>query len=68
MNVIKRSCLPPKPPLIGCLVAYLFLDRIQAPEWIWGAVSLFYLILWIAFVVIIFKADYIDIFEKAKEE
>lgn len=65
MKVIKRTCLPTRLPIIGTVVAYIFLDHINAPQVVWGAVGVVYLIGWIATVVTLFKCDYIDIFKKA---
>ena len=49
-KVIDSKNLPMRPPLIGVLVAWLVIDKLDAPGWVWGAVGLFFAFLWIAWL------------------
>jgi hypothetical protein len=54
-KVIKYSNLPRKAPVWQTLVYFLALDRFHAPEWVWGAVGLLVLLIWIYFIVDVAK-------------
>jgi len=50
-KVIARKHLPAEIPVIPTLVWYLFLDRLHAPGWAWGAIGVLLLISWIVNIV-----------------
>lgn len=54
-NVIDANCLPTRLPYLSTAVAWLLLDRLDAPQWVWGAVGFFYLLLWAVAVTLKFK-------------
>jgi len=64
-KVISSKNTNIRPPLLLTAVTYLFLDKFDAPEWLWGALALFFVILWIVFIAD--KTEDVDIFEEPKE-
>ena len=63
-KVIKYNNLPTRIPLWSTIVAYLLLDKLNAPGWAWGALGLFFVIGWMVCLLSIFNDDYIDIFKE----
>ena len=63
-KVIKYNNLPTRIPLWSTIVAYLLLDKFNAPGWVWGAFGLLSVIVWALCLVSIFSDDYIDIFKE----
>lgn len=66
MKTISRANLPPELPLTSSVVAWLLLDRLQAPDWVCGAVGLFFVLAWIGIIAKLLKAEFVDIFESKK--
>jgi hypothetical protein len=62
-KVIKFSNLPKSLPTIQTAIAYLLLDKFSPPQFIWGAICLFYLFVWIIYLVIVFNQQQQDIFK-----
>ena len=60
-TVISRSCLPIRLPVLSTLVAWLVLDRLNAPDWVWGAIGVCYAILWIAAIAVVLNEKSQDI-------
>lgn len=50
-KVIHVKHLPARLPLFQTLVAWLMLDRFQAPGWVWGVVGTFFALVWIGTVI-----------------
>lgn len=46
-NVISWKNLPARLPWVSTAVAYLYLDKYNAPGWVWGMVITLFAILWI---------------------
>lgn len=46
-RVISCKNLPMRPPIIATIVWYLFLERVNAPEWLWGLMGALLGIFWI---------------------
>jgi hypothetical protein len=44
--VLTRLQLPTTLPIWSSLTAWLFLDRVQAPGWVWGVVGTVFAVLW----------------------
>ena len=64
MKVIKQANIAPRLPLTFTAVTYLFLDKFDATGWIWGVMGTLILVMWIASITTIIKADFIDIFDE----
>lgn len=50
-KVIAYKNLPAKMPIVSSAVAYLFLDKFNAPGWVWGVVITLFSLLWIICIV-----------------
>lgn len=61
-RAIKHSNLPPRSPLVFTIAIGLLLDRLDAAGWVWGAVGLLALILWVSFFAALFLVTYVDLF------
>ena len=61
-NVIKDSNLKTRNPLFLGLVSYLVLDRFNAPEWVQGAIGSIFGLIFIIFIIDLFKTNEVDIF------
>lgn len=42
MKVVSHYNLPAEPPIMNMVLAWLFLERIQSPGWVFGVVFSFY--------------------------
>lgn len=49
-KVVAMKYLPTRAPSLSTIVMWLFLDRLHAAQWIWGAVGVVYVVAWIAFI------------------
>ena len=54
----------PKLPTLLTAVTYLYLDKFNAPGWVWGVVGTIFAIFWIASIISFFISDSVDIFEE----
>ncbi len=64
-KVIARRNLPIRFPLSITALAYLFLDKFNAPGWIWGAAGVVVLIYWaVAFFGFGWGEEEVDLFKK----
>lgn len=68
MKVIDNKNLPTKPPIFPTLVTAIALDYWHAPQWLWGALGLFWVIVWIACISVISKQEKTDIFAEKQEK
>lgn len=55
LRVISRECLPTRLPIVGTVVWWLLMERVNAPGWLWGALGFGMVLVWIAAFVRIFK-------------
>ncbi len=60
---IDRKNLPAKLPVTSTIVAIMAMDYWNAAEWIWGAVVIVGLIIWIACLWSVSNENNIDIFK-----
>ena len=60
-KVIKANNLPYKLPIWASFTAWLALDHWNAPQWVYGAVGLFFLIVWINSIVGMVTQESIDL-------
>lgn len=65
-KVISRTLMPTPIPVIHTLIIILALDFWNAPEWLWGVVGVYLLILWAGFFTRIFNTEEVDIFAEPK--
>jgi hypothetical protein len=67
-KVIHRKNMPVRLPTFLTVVCYLLLDRFNAPEFIWGIVTMFLLLLWIVSIYSLVKEKQIDILNKEEDK
>lgn len=65
MKVISRKNLPSQSPLPGTALWTTVLHYWNAPQWLWGAMGLIFLLVWIRWVILIIKEKPVDILEDA---
>jgi hypothetical protein len=65
-KVIKYKNLPSKIPIFPTLTTWLALDHWHAPQWLYGAIGLIFLNLWVLCIIGIFHQDQTDIFNTEK--
>lgn len=63
-KVISKKNLPTRSPILATVVYVLAMDYWNAPQWLWGAVGLLLVFIWIAWIVSFFNQDEIDIMSK----
>jgi hypothetical protein len=66
-RVISGRNLPSRIPLWSTLTVWLLLDRYQPPGWVWGAVGLFFLLIWAAWLHDSFTKVDVDLLSNHKE-
>jgi hypothetical protein len=49
-KVINNRNLPARLPLWSTVTTGLVLDRLNAPGWLWGALSVFFVLIWAAVI------------------
>jgi len=62
-KVISTKNLPVKMPIWSSITAALALDHWNAPEWLWGAVGLFFILGWVVIIISMVKQEKVDVFE-----
>ena len=62
-KVISHANLPHRLPIWPTLVTLLMLDRYNAPQWLYGAMGLLFLIVWALVFYGMATQEKIDIFE-----
>lgn len=67
-NVISRKNLPTSSPVTFMAVLYLLLDKFNAPGWVWGAVGLLMLFIFIAWITSMVTDNQIDIINRNKDQ
>lgn len=60
-KVIAFKNFPRKMPLVSTIAWWLFLDRINAPGWLWGCIGLLVVLGWIAFFHSLFTAKEVEV-------
>lgn len=66
-KVISRKNLPNKMPVTFTIVCFLAMDYWGAPQWLFGAIGLLVLLLWIGFFYSLVNNDEVDLFDATKE-
>ena len=67
-KVISNSNLPSKLPIWSSITAALALDYWNAPEWMIGAVGLFFIVTWILMIIDMATQEKVDVFEEVKNK
>ena len=62
-TVLSPENLPTRFPIAWTLVYVFALDKWNAPQWLWGAVGLLILLMWIGAITQKIKEKRIDIFK-----
>ena len=62
-KVISWKNLPARLPIFPTITMYLLLVQLQAAEWVWGAIGLFTVLIWIISIIAVCRQVKIDIFE-----
>ena len=65
--VIRQDNLPMRSPLLATLLAWLVMERLSSPEWVWGAIGLFLAIIWIVWFIDLFKTRPLDLIEPKRK-
>ncbi len=65
-KVIKVDNLPTKFPVFPTMTMYLFLDKVNAAGWVWGAVGFFFVMVWFFALKRWASEEQVDIFNKDK--
>lgn len=60
-KVISHKNLPSKLPVFQTIVLWLFLDRLNAPSWLMGAIGAVWLILFVAAIYLVNHQQEVDI-------
>ncbi|MDH5183393.1 MAG: hypothetical protein OEX12_05830 [Gammaproteobacteria bacterium] len=50
-------------PVVGSIVWYLFLDHLDAPEWVWGAMGLLLGLFWVIALIDAFNCEELETFK-----
>jgi len=66
MKVLKRSNLPTRLPLWQSVTCLLALEHWNAPEWLYGVAGFFFLLIWIAGIVLLVKEQEVDLLKNNK--
>lgn len=67
-KVIHPSNLPMRPPFLFTGLAYILMDYYEAPDWVFGSVGLFLVLLWIIWVIDVINREHIDVLNKEKSD
>lgn len=65
-QVIPWKELPTKCPLFGTIVLWLLLDRLDAAQWVWGAVGVVVLVVWIVWIIGLFRDEPTSVYGERK--
>lgn len=63
-KVISVKNLPARFPVLLTAVAYLYLDKYNAPGWVWGVSGTVLAILWVITIIVKAYEQDTDIFDK----
>lgn len=67
-KVIKLSNYPTRLPVYNTIITAMALDYWNAPQWLWGALGILFLIIWIVSFYLIFKEEQVDIFNELSKK
>lgn len=61
--VLSRKQMPTSVPVFETLTLFLILERFNAPQYVWGAIGVVWIFIFIACVVSVIKQKYVELFE-----
>lgn len=65
-KTIKYSNIPTSLPLTPTATLYLLMDKFHSPQWLWGAIGLLVLVVWISAIYNIATEESVDVISKIK--
>jgi hypothetical protein len=65
-KVIANNNMPVRLPIWSSITALIALEHWNAPQWVYGATGLFFLIIWIASIILLIVEEKTDIFNDNK--
>ena len=68
IKVISWKNMPSRLPIFPTITTYLFLDRLGAAGWVWGAVGCVFVIGWAIAIIAMSTQTKVDIFESKDSE
>ena len=60
-KVLQQNNLPTKLPLWQTAVAFLLMERFNAPEWLWGVFGFFFFIVWCTNIYSLVTQENVDL-------
>lgn len=63
-KVVSPKALPTNLPVSLTVSVFLLLDRLNVEGWVWGAVSAFFTLIWVASIAQLVTHEQVDIFDK----
>lgn len=66
-KVISHKNMPARLPIFQTITTLLALEHWNAPQWLWGAIGLFYLIVWCIGIYLVCTQEEIEIIKNEKE-
>jgi hypothetical protein len=62
-KVVAHKNLPAKLPIVGTMVWWMVLDKLQAPGWLWGVAGTLGVVFWAFSITALYLQDSQDIFK-----
>lgn len=66
--VVSNKNLPSRLPVFSAITTYLALEHFNAPEWLYGAIGLFFLLAFIGSIYSIVMSERVEIFPPTEED
>lgn len=66
LKYISPKNLPPSFPVLTTAVTYLFLDKFNPAQWVWGVVITLVVIYWLIVIWGVINSDFIDVIGNRK--
>lgn len=63
-KVLALRSIQSRPPLIFTLLMWVMLDHFDPAGWMWGAVGVLVILLWVAYAATLGKEEVVDPFAK----
>ena len=66
-EVIAFKNLPARFPIYSTITAWLLLDRLKVPQWVWGVVGTIFVIGWIFCIYGVIAQKQVDVIQKVSK-